>query len=65
MTVGGDVIVSVNGAQVQDADSAIREIRMLHPGDRVQLGIVRWDGTSETLTVTLGEKPRGSKARQP
>ena len=63
--VGGDVIVSVNGAQVQDADTAIREIRKLHPGDTVQVGVVRWDGTSETLTVTLGEKPRGTRARQP
>ncbi len=63
--VGGDVIVSVNGAPVQDADIAIREIRKMHPGDRVQVEVVRWDGTSETLTITLGEKPRGARARQP
>ena len=65
ITVGGDVIVSVNGIPVQDADAAIREIRKLHPGDTVQLSIVRWEGTSETLTVTLGEKPRGTRARRP
>jgi putative serine protease PepD len=65
VTVGGDVIVSVNGAQVQGADAAIREIRMLHPGDKVRLEIVRWDGTSQKITVTLGEKPRGARARQP
>jgi S1-C subfamily serine protease len=63
--VGGDVIVSVNGAPVQDADTAIREIRKMHPGDVVQVGVVRWDGTSATLTMTLGEKPRGAKTRQP
>ncbi len=63
--VGGDVIVNLNGVPVQDADTVIREIRKLRPGDRIRLGIVRWDGTSETLTVTLGEKPRGVRARQP
>jgi S1-C subfamily serine protease len=65
VTVGGDVILSVNDVQVKDADSAIREIRKLRPGDNIRVGIVRWDGTSETLTVTLGEKPRGVKTRQP
>jgi len=63
--VGGDVIVSLNDVPVKDADSAIREIRKLHPGNRIILGIVRWDGTSGTLSVTLGEKPRGVKAQQP
>ena len=63
--VGGDVIVSVNGSPVQDADAAIREVRKLRPGIDVRMGIVRWDGTSETVTITLGEKPRGAKARQP
>ncbi len=37
VTVGGDVIVSVNGIQVQDADAAIREVRKLHPADKVEL----------------------------
>jgi S1-C subfamily serine protease len=63
--VGGDVITSLNDTPVKDADSAIREIRKLHPGDKISLGIVHWDGTSDTLSVTLGEKPRGIKTRQP
>jgi putative serine protease PepD len=65
VTVGGDVIVSVNGIPVQDADTAIREIRKLHPGDKVEMQIVRWDGTSGMVYLILGEKPRGVKARQP
>ncbi|SPF34819.1 DegP2 peptidase. Serine peptidase. MEROPS family S01B [Syntrophobacter sp. SbD1] len=63
--VGGDVIVSVNDEQVQDADSAIREIRKLHPGDKIGLGVVHWDGSSGSVSVTLGEKPRGVRAGQP
>lgn len=65
VTVGGDVVVSVNGKPVEDADAAIREVRKLRPGDRVQVGIVRWDGSKTTITVTLGEKQRDVRARQP
>jgi putative serine protease PepD len=65
VTVGGDVIVSVNGIQVQDADSVIREVRKLRPGDKVQFQIVRWDGSSGIVTLILGEKPRGMRTRQP
>ncbi len=63
--VGGDVVVSVNGKPVQDADAAIREVRKLRPGDKIELGIVRWDGSKGTITVTLGEKPRDVRAKQP
>ncbi|MFZ2444771.1 MAG: trypsin-like peptidase domain-containing protein [Syntrophobacteraceae bacterium] len=65
VTVGGDVVVSVNGKSVQDADSAIREVRRMRPGDKVEFGIIRWDGGRASVTVTLGEKPRGTRARQP
>lgn len=65
VVVGGDVVVSVNEVKVQDADTTIREIRKLHPGDKIRLGIVRWDGSPEELTVTLGEKPTGVRVRQP
>ncbi len=63
--VGGDVVVSVNGKPVQDADAAIREIRKLRPGDRIELVIVRWDGSKGAVTVILGEKPRDVRAKQP
>ncbi|MEM5787657.1 MAG: trypsin-like peptidase domain-containing protein [Syntrophobacteraceae bacterium] len=65
VTVGGDVITSVNGTSVKDADAAIREIRRMRPGDRVELGIVRWNGNEGTVMVTLGEKPRESGAVSP
>ncbi len=55
---GADVIVSVNGVRVGNADDAGREIDKMRPGDRVRLGIVRGDGTSKVLIVTLGERPR-------
>ena len=63
--VGGDVIFSVNGEPVADADAMIRNIRRMRPGDKVRLGIVRWDGTRTEVTLTLGEKPRGARNQQP
>ncbi len=62
---GGDVIVSVNGVRVSDADAAAREIHRLLPGDSVRLGIVRSDGASKILIVTLGERPREITTGQP
>ena len=61
---GGDVIVSVNGVRVSNADAAGREIDKLRPGDRVRLGIVRGDGTSKFSAVTLGERPRDHNGQQ-
>ena len=63
--VGGDVITSVEGVPVADADATIRDVRKKRPGDKVRLGIVRWDGTKTEVTITLGEKPRGAKTQQP
>ncbi|MDR3567252.1 MAG: trypsin-like peptidase domain-containing protein [Syntrophobacteraceae bacterium] len=60
---GADVIVSVNGVQVNNADAAVREIHRLRPGDVVRLGIVRSDGTPKILTFILGERPPGEHNR--
>jgi S1-C subfamily serine protease len=56
VTVGGDVIVSVDGEElVQEADLA-RLISERSPGDTVTLEVVR-DGSTEGVDVTLGERP--------
>ena len=60
--VGGDVIVKVDGEPVADADSIIRKIRKLRPGDRVRLEVVHWEGGRDTVTVTLAERPKMSVA---
>jgi len=63
LIVGGDLIVKLNGQPVVDADSLIRSVRKYRPGDRVRLDLVRWDGTRDTMTVVLGERPRGYRYR--
>jgi S1-C subfamily serine protease len=57
ITVGGDVIVSVDGERlVEEADLA-RFISGKSPGDTVSLEVIRDDGDAEEVEVTLGERP--------
>jgi len=48
-----DVILSVNGTDIDDADELSRLIAGLDPGDQVALEIVR-DGQTMTVNATLG-----------
>jgi putative serine protease PepD len=52
----GDLVVSVNGHAVQSMDDLAAQIRLLEPGQKVQLGIVR-DGKQQTITATLTNRP--------
>ncbi len=58
----GDVIVSVDGAAVDDARTLARRIGSLPPGTTVKLGIIR-DGREQTVTLTLGQLPRDRQAK--
>jgi len=50
----GDVILSVNGQNVAIANDVIERLRLLRPGDAVELRIWR-DGVEQTVTATLRE----------
>jgi S1-C subfamily serine protease len=54
--VGGDAIVSFDGAPVDSSARLIALLAAKKPGDRVELGVVR-NGQSRTLSVTLGNAP--------
>ena len=56
----GDVILKVNGNQVEDAHDLIEMISSEAPGSKVTLDVVR-DGKQERLTATLGERPSGEQ----
>jgi 2-alkenal reductase len=54
--VGGDVIVSINGAPVRGADDVVRYVtEELEPGDMAVFGIVR-DGERRQLAIRLGAR---------
>jgi S1-C subfamily serine protease len=55
-TVGGDIIVSVDGEEIVTEADLPRIIARLEPGQEVELGVLR-DGDEETVDVTLGTRP--------
>ncbi len=59
--IGGDVIVSMDGEPVTDADMVIRKIRKLRGGSKVHFVVVRSGKERREITVTLGEKPANSR----
>jgi S1-C subfamily serine protease len=55
-SVGGDVILSVDGDKILRPEDLARAIFPLRPGDDVHLKILR-DGAEKDVTVTLGKRP--------
>lgn len=54
--IGGDVIISANGEEIDRAEDLGRIIGGLQPGETVSLGIIR-DGKEITVDVDLEERP--------
>jgi len=55
-TVGGDVITKADGRQLESADQLRDIVTSKDPGDDLSLQVHR-DGSTETVTVTLGSQP--------
>lgn len=55
--VGGDVIVAVDGEELQTETDLSRLITERHPGDEVEVEVIR-DGERRTVDVTLARRPR-------
>jgi putative serine protease PepD len=56
--LGGDVIVSVDGATVSEFEQLRNAIARKQPGDKLKLGTVH-NGSARSVTVTLGQAPGG------
>jgi 2-alkenal reductase len=55
---GGDIITAIDGQPVAGIDDLISYLVTLYqPGDTVTLDVIRADGSTEQLQVTLGERP--------
>ena len=59
ITVGGDLIVAVDGRPLSRTEDLADRISSLNTGDDVSLDVVR-DGKHRTVHVRLGRRPRGS-----
>ncbi|AQZ66520.1 secreted protease [[Actinomadura] parvosata subsp. kistnae] len=53
----GDVIVSINGKDTTTMALLAETITTLKPGDHARVGVIRSNGRTETLNVTLGQLP--------
>ncbi|MEV4171791.1 trypsin-like peptidase domain-containing protein [Nonomuraea sp. NPDC049709] len=51
----GDVIVSINGTKTPTMALLAETITTLRPGDRARVGVLRADGTTQTINVRLGQ----------
>ncbi|MGH7447597.1 MAG: PDZ domain-containing protein, partial [Longimicrobiales bacterium] len=60
----GDIILSVNGSDIDDHAELITRLAALRPNQEVVLGILR-AGNRQNVTVTLGEFPRPETPAQP
>jgi S1-C subfamily serine protease len=58
IALGGDVIRSIDGKAMRSSDDVRVLLESKKPGDRVSVEVLR-DGRSQTLTVTLGNRPAG------
>jgi S1-C subfamily serine protease len=57
LEIGGDIILAIDGAPVQDMDDVIVYlVQNTGPGQEIELSILR-DGQEQKLTVELGERP--------
>ena len=55
--VAGDTISAMDGQSIPDSATLIEDTAAHHPGDVVKLTLTHADGTSATVTATLGTLP--------
>ncbi|MDX6616868.1 MAG: hypothetical protein QOD60_1959 [Solirubrobacterales bacterium] len=56
VALGGDIIVKVNGKDIQGMDDVVSAVNNAKPGDTLTLGILR-GGKPQDIKVTLGDRP--------
>lgn len=59
---GGDVVVEANGEKVEEVKDLQAAVSSLEPGDELKLVVKRADGSTQDITVTLGNQPQDPTA---
>ena len=54
--LGGDIIVKVDGKDIESMDQVVQAVNDAQPGDELKLTVIR-DGKQQDISVTLGERP--------
>ena len=60
VSLGGDIITEVDGRKVAGMDEIVEIVNEADPGEELKLTILR-DGSTETATVTLGDRPESGE----
>ena len=55
--VAGDTITSIDAQQIPDSATLIEDTAAHHPGDVVKITLTHQNGTTATVSVTLGTLP--------
>lgn len=61
--LGGDIITKVDGKPISAMDEVVNLVNSAKPGDTLEVTVLR-DGSTETVTVTLGDRPASARDSQ-
>ena len=56
VSLGGDIITEVNGKKISSMDEVVNIVNAAKPGESLEVTVLR-DGSTKTVTVTLGDRP--------
>jgi S1-C subfamily serine protease len=57
VNLGGDIITEVNGNKVDSMEEVVDAVNSAHPGDKMELTVIRGADETKHVTVTLGVRP--------
>jgi S1-C subfamily serine protease len=60
-TLGGDIITEMDGKPIASMEDLIDFMNEAHPGDKLELTVLRGDNEEKTFAVTLGVRPEAAK----
>jgi S1-C subfamily serine protease len=57
VNLGGDIVTEVNGDKVSSMEEVVDAVNSGHPGDKMELTVIRGADEAKHVTVTLGVRP--------
>ncbi|MFP5388817.1 MAG: S1C family serine protease [Thermoleophilia bacterium] len=57
VNLGGDIITEVDGNKVNSMEEVVDAVNSAHPGDKMELTVIRGADETKHVTVTLGVRP--------
>ncbi len=57
VNLGGDIITEVDGKKVNSMEEVVDAVNSAHPGDKMELTVIRGADETKHVTVTLGVRP--------